>query len=146
MVLPIVALPYPWGLWFEEIWMYIISERFHVNITYSSSVVLEKIFKGPHHIFAFLWLSPLWKGLGSLFEQFRVPFTQEWFVPSLSAIVLMVLEKNILFNINICKDVSLLWLLPTPGDHDVNNSASTSYKKAFLKIWSILAQWFWRRF
>jgi hypothetical protein len=35
---------------------------------------------------------------------------------------------------------------PTPWDHDVNNSESTLYQKAFIWIWPILAQWFWRRF
>ena len=44
---------------------YRISESFYVNITYSGSVVLmRKIFKWPHPIFAFLWLSPLWRGPG----------------------------------------------------------------------------------
>jgi hypothetical protein len=48
----------PWGPWFEETWIYIISESFHVNLTYSGSVVLEKkIFKWPHPIFVII--SPL---------------------------------------------------------------------------------------
>jgi hypothetical protein len=55
--------------------IYIISESFHVNMTYSGSVVLVKIFKWPHPIFAFLWSYPLWRGPGPLFEQFRIPFT-----------------------------------------------------------------------
>jgi hypothetical protein len=60
MVFPIVALPDPQGAWFEDTWIYIISESFRVNMTYSGSVLLEKnIFKWPHPIFAFLWLSPL---------------------------------------------------------------------------------------
>jgi hypothetical protein len=51
------------GPWFQETWIYIISESFHVNMTYSDSVVLEKkIFKWPHPIFAFLRLSSLWRG------------------------------------------------------------------------------------
>ena len=44
-----------------------------------------------------------WKGTGHLFEQFRFPFTQGWFVPSLIEIGLMVLEKNSFFNISTCK-------------------------------------------
>jgi hypothetical protein len=66
--------PDPRGLWFEETWIYIISESFHADMTYSGSVVLEKkIFKWPT---PFLWLSSLWREPGPLFEQFRIPFTQ----------------------------------------------------------------------
>jgi hypothetical protein len=58
--------------------LYIISESSHVNMTISGSVVLEKIFKWPIpflHFSGFLWLSPLWRGPGPLFEQFRIPVT-----------------------------------------------------------------------
>jgi hypothetical protein len=34
----------------------------------------------PHPI---LQLSPLWRGHGPLFEQFRISFSQGWFMPSL---------------------------------------------------------------
>jgi hypothetical protein len=55
MVFLIVAPPDPWGPWFEETWNYIISESFHVNMSSSGSVVLEKkIFIWPLPIFAFL--------------------------------------------------------------------------------------------
>jgi hypothetical protein len=37
MVFPIVAPPDPRGSWFEETLIYIISESFHVNMTYSGS-------------------------------------------------------------------------------------------------------------
>ena len=47
-----------------------VSESFHVNMTYSGSVVLKKIFQWPHPIFAFLRLSPLRRGPGPLFLQF----------------------------------------------------------------------------
>jgi hypothetical protein len=44
----IMAPPEPWGSWFEEILIYIMSASFHVNMTFSSSVVHEKkIFKWP---------------------------------------------------------------------------------------------------
>jgi hypothetical protein len=50
--------------------------KIHVNMSSSGSVVLEKkIFKWPHPIFAFLWLSLLWMGPGPWFEQFWIPFT-----------------------------------------------------------------------
>ena len=94
----------PRGPWFVQTWIYIISESFHVNVSSSGSVVLEKkIFKWPHPIFAFLWLSPLWRGPGPLFEQFIISFTQGWFMPSLIEIGQLVLKKKIFFNINICK-------------------------------------------
>ena len=73
-------------------------------MTYSGSVVLEKkIFQWPPCIFTFLWLSPLWRGPGPLFEQFTISFTQGWFMPSLIEFGLLVQEKKIFFNINICK-------------------------------------------
>jgi hypothetical protein len=74
----------------------------------------EKI-QWPCQIFAFLWSSPFWKGPGPLFEQFRIPFTQEWFVPNLIEIGLLVLEK-IFFSIQT----------------QMNNSESTLYQKAFM--------------
>jgi hypothetical protein len=87
MVFPTVASPNHRGPWLQETWIYIISESFHVNMTYSGSVVLEKkIFKWPLPIFVII--SP-----GPLFEQFRIPLTQEWFVPSLIKIGQLVLEK-----------------------------------------------------
>jgi hypothetical protein len=49
----IVAPSAPRGLWCEQFWIYIISESFHVNMTYSGSVVLEKIFKWIYPILAF---------------------------------------------------------------------------------------------
>jgi hypothetical protein len=80
-----------------------------LNMTYSGSMVLEKkIFKWPHPIFAFLKLSPLWRGPGPLFEQFRIPFTQGWFMPSLIKIGLLVLEK--IFKNFQC--IFTLWLSP----------------------------------
>jgi hypothetical protein len=46
----------PWGPWFEETWIYIISESFHVNMIYSGSVVLEKkIFKWTHPIYVYFF-------------------------------------------------------------------------------------------
>jgi hypothetical protein len=73
-------------------------------MSYSGSVVLkEKIFQWPRQIFAFLWLSPLWRGPGPLLVQFKMPFTRGWFAPSFIEIGVLVLEKKIFFNINICK-------------------------------------------
>jgi hypothetical protein len=66
----------PRGPWFEETWIFIISENFHVNMTYSGSVVLEKkTLKWPYLIFAITCISP-----NPVFEQLTIPFTQGWFV------------------------------------------------------------------
>ena len=56
----------------------------HINFSFPGPVVLEKkIFKWPHPIFAFLWLSPLWRKVGPSFEQTWIPFTQGCFQSSL---------------------------------------------------------------
>jgi hypothetical protein len=82
---------------------------FHLNLSFPCPVhvVLEKnIFKWPHPIFALLWSPPppppLWKRLGSLFEQTLIFFIQEWFLQSLIEIKWLVQEK--IFNKNICKN------------------------------------------
>jgi hypothetical protein len=54
MVFPIVAPPNPRGPWFEQTWIYIMSKSFHGNLSSSDSVVLEKILKCPHPIFAII--------------------------------------------------------------------------------------------
>jgi hypothetical protein len=47
------------------------SGRLRVNLSFSGPVVLEKkILKWLHPIFACLWLSPVWRRLDLLFEQF----------------------------------------------------------------------------
>ena len=54
----------------------------------------KKIFKWHHPIFAFSWLSPLWRGPGPSFEQTWSPSTQGWCVPSLVEFGPAVLEKK----------------------------------------------------
>jgi hypothetical protein len=56
MVFPIVVQPDPQEPWFEQTWIYIISENFQENMSSSSQVILEKIFKWPH---IFVIISPL---------------------------------------------------------------------------------------
>jgi hypothetical protein len=51
-------------------------KKFHVNLSFSDSVVLEMILKWPYSIFAFFKLSPFWLGHGPLFEQIWIPFMQ----------------------------------------------------------------------
>ena len=61
----------------------------------------------------FFLLSPLWRGPGTLFEQFRIPFTQRWFLPSLIEIGLLVLEKK---NFKNFQCIFTLLLLSPLGD------------------------------
>jgi hypothetical protein len=59
-------------IWFSLLWPFpTLAESFHVNISLSGSVVLEKIFKWPQLIFTYLWLSPLWRGPGPLLVPYR---------------------------------------------------------------------------
>ena len=57
-------------------------------------VLEKKVFKSCQFIFIISQLSPLWEGHGPSFEQTWIPFTQEYFVPSLVEIGPVVLEKK----------------------------------------------------
>ena len=141
MVFLNVAPPDPRGPWCEQFWIYILSESFHVNMTYFGSVVLEKkIFTWPKPIFAFLRLSPLWRGPGPLFEQFRSFFTQGWFMPRLIEIGLLVLEKKILkeFQCN-------YFPLEKSNPLHFKNLESPLPRNDLCQFWLKLAVWFWRR-
>jgi hypothetical protein len=48
MIFPIVAPPDPRGPWFEQTWIYIISEIFYVNMSSWLCGSWEKNFKWPH--------------------------------------------------------------------------------------------------
>ena len=54
----------------------------------------RRIFKSCQFIFIISQLSPLWEGRGPSFEQTWIPFTREYFVPSLVEIGPVVLEKK----------------------------------------------------
>jgi hypothetical protein len=77
MVFPIVASPDHQEPWFVWTWICTISESVCVNFSFSGLLVLEKIFKWPYHIFAFLWLSPLWRWPGPWFVQFWIPLPKD---------------------------------------------------------------------
>ena len=65
------------SLSFEQTWISSFQGWFVPSLFKIGPVVLEKkIFEWPHPIFTFLWLSPLWRGPGPLFEQTWIPFTQ----------------------------------------------------------------------
>jgi hypothetical protein len=111
-LVPIVTPPDPLGPWCEQFWIYIMSQSFHVNMTYSGSVVLEKIFKWPHPICAITCVSSISRGPGPLFELgFPLPkdyLYQVWLKLScLFWIFFQYKHMQIWF--------SLLWLHPTPG-------------------------------
>jgi hypothetical protein len=62
---------------FEQTWIPSPQGWFLLSLVKIGPVVLEKkIFKWPSPIFTFLWLSPLRRGPGPLFEQTWIPFTQ----------------------------------------------------------------------
>ena len=120
---PIVAPSYPRGSWFEQTWISTISGSFHINISFPGPVVLEKkIFKWHHPIFAFSWLSPLWRGRGPSFEQTWSPFTQGWCVPSLVEFGPAVLEKK-----------SKMWKVNRQTDGRTDNGQK-AIRKAHLSL------------
>ena len=64
------------SLSFEQTWIPFTQQWLVPSLVNISPMVLEKIFKWPNPIFTFLWLSPLWRGPGPLFEQTWISFTQ----------------------------------------------------------------------
>jgi hypothetical protein len=72
MVLPFVAPPDPRGPWCDQCWIYIVSESFHVDMTYIGSVGLENIFKWPHQ-----FLHTRWKGM-AMTLRFSVRPSHSW--------------------------------------------------------------------
>ena len=128
MVFPIVAPLDPQEPWCEQFWIYIISEIFHVNMKSSGSVVCEnKIFKWSHSIFAFLWLSPLWKGSGLDLCNFEFPLPKDDLYQVLLKLACWFWKRRFFQ----CKHIeiwfSLLWSLPTHGDHGLYKLESTLY-------------------
>ena len=94
----------------EVIWTNLnlhMSESFRVKLIWrilAECFSRKKKIQGPHQSFAFLWLSPLWRGTGPIFVKFWNPFTQRWFVPCLIEIGL----EDMFFNINTC-NYGQLW-------------------------------------
>jgi hypothetical protein len=116
--------------WFEETSIDIIPESFHVNMTYSGKVVLEKkIFKWPHPIWVFCDYLPLEEDLALYLNNLESPWSKDdlykvwlkltcWF------------WRRFFFKINTCKYgyfYSAIVAPPNSRDHDVNNSESTLY-------------------
>jgi hypothetical protein len=121
-----------------DLWIYIISESFHVNMTYSGSVVLEKkIFKWSHPIFVII--SPLKRTwplictiLNSLYlRMICTKFYWNWLA------FLKIFSKFLLFcyYLPLGKGVVL----------HLYNSESPLPKDDLYQLWLKLAQRFWRR-
>jgi hypothetical protein len=68
------------------------ARKFYVNLRFSGLVVLE-VFKWLFPIFCNFVIIFYLKGPSPLSEQFWIPFTKTWFVPSFIEIGLLVLEK-----------------------------------------------------
>jgi hypothetical protein len=99
MFFPIVASSDPQWVWFEQIWIYtctLCQEAFmYMYIwVFLAKGFLRWPFKWPLPIFPFLWSSPLYRGTGSLFEQFWIPLTHRWLVLDLIEIGLLILVKR----------------------------------------------------
>jgi hypothetical protein len=73
-------------------WICTVSGSFHLKLSFSDPLVLEKIFEMTSSFFLHFWLSPFWSGA---FNKFWIPFTQGKFLPSLNEIGWMVLVKKI---------------------------------------------------
>jgi hypothetical protein len=113
-------------------------------MTYSGSVVLEKkIFKWTHPIFAFLRLSPLWRGPGPLFGQFRIPLPKDGFCQ-----VWLKLACSGFWRRRFLKIFSV-WLRYLPLENvnprNLKNLESPSPKDDLCQVWLNLAQWSWKR-
>ena len=78
MIFPIVAPSDPRGPWFVQTWIYIISESFHVNMSFSGSVVLEKkIFEWPTPFLHFCDYLPFEKDLALDLYNFEFPLPKD---------------------------------------------------------------------
>jgi hypothetical protein len=131
------------GPWYEQTWIYILSESFHVNKNSFGLAIFENnIFKLTHPIFAFWWLFLLWRELCHYFVKFWIPFSQGWFVPSL---ILNWRAGSVEVFFLIQTHVSVVFPI-VAGDHDFNKLEYTLFQKALMKIWALLAHWFLRRF
>ena len=94
--------------------------------------------------FHYFRITSLSKGRGPSFELTWIPFTQGYFVPSLSEIGPGVLEKKI---IKSCQFFFIPNNLPFGKGVTLhlNNFESPSPRDTFLRVWLKLSQCFWRR-
>jgi hypothetical protein len=122
------------GVGLEEFWTPEI-----LTVNYEPMMVLEKKkFKWPHHIFAFLQLSPLWKWPGPLYVQTWILFMQVWFASSLIEIGLLKFSLVILrFDLKlIATEIIFVRFVVeyASNDHIKNRQKSIQGKVSFLRI------------
>jgi hypothetical protein len=110
-------------------------------------VVLEKkIFKWPHPIFTFLWLSPLWRGPGPLFVQkLEFPSSKDNLYQVWLNLVCWFWRRRFLNIFN----VFLLFCYYVPLEKGyplrLNKFESPPPKDDLCQVWLKLVWWFWRR-
>jgi hypothetical protein len=102
IVSPLVARTDSRGSWFEQTWIYIMSESFHVNLNSSGSVILEKkLLQWPHKFFCFCDYLPFEQELALYLynlESRKDDLYQVWL-----QIVCWFWRRRFIFNINTCK-------------------------------------------
>jgi hypothetical protein len=141
-----MAPPDPQGPWCEQLWIYILSESFHVNMRYFGSVVLEKIFKWPpSHFCIFAINSPLkriwpfiWTFYNSLYPR-MIYSTFDWNWPAGSGDDFFFLNFQCICTV-FCYHLPLDKGLPL----HLKNLKSPPPKDDLCQVWLKLAQWFWR--
>jgi hypothetical protein len=101
-----------------------------------STIFKAKIVNDPHPIFTFLWLSPLWRGLGPYPEMIWTTFDWDW--PAGSG-------KD--FFLNWSAFLLFCYYLPLGGDIalHLNNFECPILKDDLIQISLKLSLWFWRR-
>jgi hypothetical protein len=138
--------PIPLGPWCKQFLIYIISESFHVNMTYSGFMVPEKIFKWPHPIFAFFYYL-------SSEEDLALYLNNLEFLLSKANLYQVWLKLASWFwrrFLNICSvylKYTRFYYLPLEKDNSLhlNNIRSPLFKEILCQVLSNLVLWFWRR-
>jgi hypothetical protein len=115
-----------------------LSESFHVDMSYSGSVVLKEKNWWPRRIFCFLWLSPLCRRTGLLLVQFRIPFTQGWFLPSLLKLACWFWRR--FFSNKNTSEYDFPYCGPSRPPGTIIWRYLTLYQKTFMHIWPVLTQ------
>jgi hypothetical protein len=100
---------------------------------------LRRFLNDPLPFLHFLWSSPLWRGTGPSFEEFRISFTKGWVI-SLIEICLLVPEKKIFKKFQciflLCyysaRVFPFIWTIMNPSMNDL------------CQVWLKLTQWYWR--
>jgi hypothetical protein len=133
----------PQGPWFLQTWIYISSESFHINMS-SSGSVLEKIFRWPHPVFTFLWLSLLCRRSGPLLKKVVFPLPKDDLYQVWLNLAHWFWRRNFLKIFS----VFLLFCFYLPLEKRVplhlNTLESPLSKDNLCQVWLKLALWFWR--